>query len=420
MVSIVVHFFDLLSDAGNQKYLIQKDNVSRDDFNTAWTIDILIKSSLAIVLFACTHIISSYFEEPRLILAIQIMSLVLPINALKNPALAQLARDFNYKKLAYLQVIQKLFSFLIVIFVVLLVDASYWAIIAGDITASLTFTLGSYFIIHFIPRWSLKNIHAQWRFSQWLLLRSIFGFFRAQLDITFVSRLFGSSQVGGYHLTRELALLPAVNILIPALEPLLSAIAKSKGTAKSLAYRVRLSLFCLALVIIPISVFIWFFYYEIVAAVLGDQWITYEILLKYFSLIFLTYPMFAMLSNTLIAVGKVRKLFLFDLSTTVALFILLFSVKNFSIEAFTLIRCYASIIFTIPLLYLVNRLTCFLWGRFLYLTIPIIIGAVLAALISQYISKLIDIKMIFKLGMICISYFSIYLLLIFISFKTIL
>jgi hypothetical protein len=131
---------------------------------------------------------------------------------------------------------------------------------------------------------------------------------------------------------------------------------------------------------------------------------------------FLTYPIFAFLSDTLIAVGKVRMLFLFDLSTTVALLILLFSVKELNIETFTLARCLASVIFTIPLIYLVNRLTNFHWGRLFLLTLPVVIVAVLAALFSRYISQLVDI-MVIRLGFICISYFASYLLFIIIVFK---
>ena len=271
MVAVTLHFFDLLSDVGNQQYLVQKDKVTVDDFNTAWSIEIIMKVLLAAVLFIVAPWIADFFSEPRLILAIQVITVVLPIKALKNPALTQLARDLDYKKLVYLQVLQKLLSFVAVIIVVF-INTSYWALIVGDVTAAIVFTGGSYYIVRYRPKWSLMHIKEQWQFSQWLLFRSILGYFRAQLDIGFVSKFFGSTLVGGYNMTRELALMPASNLLIPALEPLLAAIAKSKHDAQIIAYRVRFSLFFLLIIIVPLSVFIWFFSYEIVNVILGHQW----------------------------------------------------------------------------------------------------------------------------------------------------
>lgn len=416
MVATTLHFFDLISDIGNQQYLVQKEIVTTEDLNTAWSIEISIKACLAFILFSVAPLISDFFSQPKLTLAIQVIAVVLPIKALKNPALAQLARDFNYKSLAFLLIIQKLLSFA-VIMIVVFINTSYWAIIAGDIAAAVVFTIGSYYIVKFLPRWSLKCFKEQWHFSQWLLLRSILVFFRAQLDIGFISKLFGSSQLGGYHMSRELALMPALSFIIPALEPLLAAIAKSKNDPHILAYRIRFSLYCLLLIITPVSIFIWFFSYEIIAVVLGKQWLEYNILLQYFSLIFLTYPMFALLNDSLIALGKVKRLFTFDFWTTLLLAVVLYTSKDINIESFTLIYCITSFVLMLALLRLVNTVTKYRIGKLFYLTIPIIASAYAAAYIGQIVGIALSLNIFLKLTIITITYFTTYSLFLIILYQ---
>lgn len=405
LVAIVLLFFDLISDAGSQQYLIQKEHATDSDFNTAWTIDLLMKPFLAMMLFLLAPWVATFFDEPELELAIQVIALTLPIKALKNPKLVQLARDFNYKKLVYLQIFQKLASFAVVMGVVVFIETSYWAIIAGDIAAAFIFTFGSYYIVYYKPKWSLSNLKSQWSFSQWLLLRSIVGFSRGQIDIAFISKLFGTSQLGGYHMARELALIPAHNLLIPAIEPLMTAIAQSKNDTDALAYRIRFSLYCLLVAVVPITVFIWFFPYEIITVILGIQWSDYHTLLKYFSLMFLTFPLFALLSDCLIATGKVKTLFIFDLFTTIILFAILYMTKSFSMESFTLIRCCVSIIMTVILIFVVNSIVEFNYLRLTLMLAPIVIVSVLSGFITSYGLSFLDINLVVRLVSATFIYF---------------
>ena len=416
MVAVTLHFFDLISDVGSQSYLIQKDKVCEDDFNTAWSIELILKLALTVILILLAPLIADFFSMPQLTLAIQVIAIVLPIKALRNPMLAQLARDISYKKLVYLQVVQKIFSFFIVMTVVF-IHTSYWALIAGDIAAAIIFTLGSYYIIRFSPKWSLSRIKDQWHFSQWLLLRSIVGFFRAQMDTGFVAKLNSSEQLGGYHLSRELALLPALNLIIPALEPLLAAIAEGKNNPQTLAYRIRFSLFSLLMLIVPLSVFIWFFSYEIIAVILGDQWIAYHTILQYFALLFFTYPIFVLLGDSFIAVGKVKQLFYFDLGSTLLLGIVLYLAKDLSIESFAFIRALSSMVLTFVFLYFMNSLVSYQWGKLTYLSAPIILAAFTAAWITQYLKAILDLNLFFQLVIISANYFLIYGILLALSYQ---
>ena len=75
VMAITVHLTDILSDAGSQQYIIQKLQVNSHDLNTAWTIDVISKSALAVIIFLCAPSIAHWLENPLLTDPIRIIIL---------------------------------------------------------------------------------------------------------------------------------------------------------------------------------------------------------------------------------------------------------------------------------------------------------------------------------------------------------
>ena len=151
--------------------------------------------------------------------------------------------------------------------------------------------IGSYGVHSYRPSWTMKHLRKQWQFSRWLLARGIVGFTRSQIDNLMVSKLFGTTQLGGYNLVREVSLLPALTAIIPMTEPLLAAVAENKHNPRVLAYRVRLSLALLISILAPITTFMMLYPELIITVLLGRQWEAYAPLLQPFGLFFFTFCM---------------------------------------------------------------------------------------------------------------------------------
>ena len=252
LTAITVHFFDILSNAGSEQYIIQKDSVDEDDLNTAWTIDITMKFMLWVTLITGSSLIASFFEQPELETALYASSIILIINAAKNPGLLLKKQNFEYKKIFWLSVIQRLATFVIVI-TIAYIERSYWALIIGDIISSLIFTVGSYKIDQHKARLCFSHWRKQWHFSSWLLLKGIVGYTRSQIDTLIVSKFFPQAQLGQYYMARDIAMIPSQNLLSPAIEPLLAAFKQSRNNFPNLEFQVRFSLFIVAFISIPIS-----------------------------------------------------------------------------------------------------------------------------------------------------------------------
>jgi lipopolysaccharide exporter len=312
LTAIVVYFFDILANAGSEQYIIQKKNVTNDDLNTAWTIDIILKSALCGGLILLSGFISDYFVQPKLQLALCVSSFLLIINALKNPGLLLLKQNLDYKKIFRLSLIQKLTSFIFVV-AIAYHYRSFWALIIGDLISSFIYTIGSYYVNSHRPMLTLKRKEDQWVFSKWLLVKSIVGYIRAQIDTLIVSKIFPGALTGQYYMTRNIAMLPCHNILSPAIEPLLAAFSKNNDDKHLLAKKINYCLFVITCITIPMVIFIWQSSNLIVAVLLGEQWLESAELLSYFVLLLLYFPYILVFEQVLLAMGKVKTAFKFDI-----------------------------------------------------------------------------------------------------------
>ncbi|HAC88766.1 MAG TPA: polysaccharide biosynthesis protein [Gammaproteobacteria bacterium] len=378
LVTIALQFFELLVETGNQQYIVQKDSVDKEDLNTAWSMDILIKSAIAVLIIASAPALARWFTEPDLTAALAVASLALPLRALKTPGMMRLAREINYRPLFMLTLWQKGLSFITVI-TIALVEPSYWAIITGNLVSAAVLAFGSYRVDDHRPQWTLSRFHQQWGFSQWLLLRGIVGFTRSQIDNLMVSRFFGTTQLGGYNLVREVSLLPALSAIIPMSEPFLAAIAEGRHSASKLAYRVRLSLGLMISLLTPLTVFMYLYPELIVQVLLGNQWSDYAPLLRPFSLFFLTFCLFALISDSIIAQGRVKMLFCFDVVSTTAIAVMLYVWGTASLNDMAWLRGWLAVGTTAALLLLLNNQTKFGLFRLAYLCLPAAMASTAAA-----------------------------------------
>jgi lipopolysaccharide exporter len=382
LVVIALQFFELLVEIGNQQYIIQKTEVTEADLNTAWSMDIVIKSAMFVLILFLAPFLADFFETPELTAALAVAAITLPLRALKSPGMMLLAREINYRPIFRLTLWQKGLSFIVVI-TWAFTSPSHWAIISGTLVSGLVFTIGSYRVHSFRPRWTLVHFRQQWQFSQWLLLRGIVGFTRSQIDNLMVSRLFGTAQLGGYNLVREVSLLPALSAIIPMSEPLLAAISESKSNPQTLAYRIRLSLALMITALTPITAFIMLYPELIIRVLLGPDWSEFAPLLEPFGLFFFTFCLFALISDAIIAQGKVKLLFWFDVVSTAAIIVILWLTATGGLEIMAWVRGWLAVATTFALLLILAQQTKFSLPKLLFLCIPTLAGTSLAVFVTQ-------------------------------------
>ena len=114
-------------------------------------------------------------------------------------------------------------------------------------------------------------------------------------------------------MTRDLAMMPAHYLLSPAIEPLLAVLKNDRNDKPALLNNVAFSLLVVVSISAPILAIFTLFSQYIVYILLGKEWYIASQLLPVLSILFFYWCVVQVLDAALIALNKVRFLFVFDL-----------------------------------------------------------------------------------------------------------
>jgi lipopolysaccharide exporter len=380
---LVMMFVEMISATGSNQYIIQKENVNDDDINTAWTINIILKSCVFILLLVISPLVAEYYDDNRLTMVIPILSTILITGAFSNPHLIMLQREQNYTPILKMDIIKKVCSISVMI-AVAFTFKNYWALIAGHFVSSLVKSICSYIMLSYRPKFCLKNIKPQWDFSKWMLSKGILGYTRSQLDTFFVSSFYSPAQLGGFHVSKYIATMPATEGVSPALEPLLASFSRNKKDKDSLAHQVKLALLTTFLVTIPLTSFIFIFSYQIVELLLGEKWIQFHDMFAALSLLGVSLAIGSLSGQLITSLGKVKSLFYYDLISLCLMATAMFLNKDNSLLDFIFVRILMEWVIVISLLLYATSSLKIINYKLILMTLIKITGAVVIGYITYY------------------------------------
>lgn len=337
IAALVIHFADIFSNTGIQQYVVQKTALDDEDVNSAWTLDILLKGGMTLLLLTSAPLLAHWYDNPSIGQAVAVLSSAILLRAFMNPGLHILRRNLEYRAIFYLQLGQKALSFMAVIMVALLYQ-SFWAIVVGDLVSALVGVVMSYAVSRYRPRFSRQRMATQWQFSKWMLSRGFIGYARAQVDVFIVSRLFPLALLGQYNLSRELTVMPANDVIVPAVEPLIAAFAQVKNDTVALLYQLQVALLAIVLFIAPVCVFMFLYADAIVALLLGPQWAAAAEIMRWLTILLFGFSLGGVLNNFCFALGRVKTVFYYDVASLLVIAATLLLMPIGSIEDFALLR----------------------------------------------------------------------------------
>lgn len=337
MSFLVLSFFRALTATGAEQYLLSRDQVSESDINTAWTLNLAIKSGVSIVIVLSASLLAELFNEPRLEFVLYCTAAIPIINSLVNPGLITKQRSYEYGAISVCQVLTKLVSFTVTLFIAFKYE-SYWALVIGDLFRASSFAILSYFILHHKPKFQLKGFDKQWAFSKWMLARSLIGFTRSKADQFIVAKYFTTEAMGAYNVSKELVLLPFYQISEPLRPLFLSLFSDSKNNIEKLRNSYTTKFIIMFAVMLPITCGFYVLRVEIVNLILGVKWSHTDEIIGSLTLLILTYSMTASSSAILVVLDKLKRLFFLEVVTMVVLVIGQFLAKDLPLAQYADVR----------------------------------------------------------------------------------
>lgn len=276
-VTMVTSFADIFTDAGFQKFLVQREfrNAAELDQNTNvafWTNFAL--SVLIWGVIACfRHSLAALVGNPGLGNALMVASMCVPMTSFSSIQMARFRRDFDFKTLFF----AKLVGIFVPVFVTIplaFLLKSYWALIVGTLAVQLSnavlLTLRSKWKPGFF--FSLPLLKEMMEFSIWTLTEQLLGWANLNAGIFIVGQYLSSYYLGLYK-TSMASANQIMSIIVYAASPvLLSALSRLKMDAhafKSMFYDFEEKL---GVIIIPLGIGIYVYKELLTKILLGSQW----------------------------------------------------------------------------------------------------------------------------------------------------
>ena len=300
IITIFITVFDSIVDSGFSNALIRKIDVSDDDYNTMFLVNLLLSIVLFIVMFFSAKPIASFFNREELIPLIKVMSSIIVIYALSITQYTVLSKRLDFKTKTKSSVISSIVSGIVGI-VMAILGFGVWSLVALQIIKRLLFTACLWFYVRWLPkiRFSIDSFRYMWGFGWKLLLSNLINNIWNELYQVVVGKCYSPATLGQYTKSREFARLLSANLTVvvqrvsfPALSEL-----QNERDRMLLAYRkvIKLTMFVTCISMISMAAVA----EPLLYCVIGDQWHEAATYLPYLCVTLSLYPLHAINLNML-------------------------------------------------------------------------------------------------------------------------
>src|SRR5579883_1004638 len=214
LATAIIAALELMTAFSFDVALIQRQNLSREHYDTAWTITILFSIVVGIALMGLAIPAARFYEEPRLEAVMYVLAIGTVVEGLQNVGVVAFRKEMDFRKEFIFQVAKKVVAFGVTVPLAFWLR-NYWALVAGITAGKIGGTLLSYFAHHYRPRLSTAVWGELFHFSRWLFINNFFGFLRAKTSDFVVGKIAGPAALGAFNLSVELSQMPTSEFVAP-------------------------------------------------------------------------------------------------------------------------------------------------------------------------------------------------------------
>ena len=269
--TIVVTFFTFLLDLGTDKYLIRHENPRREDYDTAWTLRLLMVSAGCLGISLAAAPAADYFGDQRLQQVLYLLAAAAWLSGFGNIGLTMYRRELRFRPIALIGLSQRLCAAITTVGLAFWLR-NYWAMVIGEAVFFLVGLVLSYTSHGYRPRFSLARLRRQWDFCKWILVQNLALFLKNQGDNFVIVRFFGIDLMGVYSMAMRIAALPTQQAMFPVIMPVYSGLAKKQHDPAAFDSSFLKVIGATASLMFPAAALFACLAEPLVLAVLGERW----------------------------------------------------------------------------------------------------------------------------------------------------
>lgn len=273
IATVLMAFFNVLSDIGIGVAVIQRKDLTEDDLSHLYSINVYIGFVLSAVFFLSSGIISRYYENEQLYYVCQLLSLLILFTCARTVPMNILYREKQFKYIAFTNLSVQIVCGVAAIMAALMGWGVYSLVLSQVMSALFLFIIYSakyrcsfHFKVDFKP---LKRIFS---YSVYNFMGTVFCYFTLNIDKLLVGKFTGITALGYYEKSYRLVFMPIQNItfvITPVLHPLFS---NFQNDYNELCRKFMKIVTGVAYIAFPLSVLCFFIAQELILLFFGNQW----------------------------------------------------------------------------------------------------------------------------------------------------
>lgn len=276
-LTMIITFAELFTDAGFQKYLVQKeftDDLERDQStNVAFWSNFILSIIIWIIIGIFNEPLAAFVGSPGLGIVLVVSCLSIPLAAFSSIQMALYQRDLDFKTLFKVRIIGICVPLIVTIPLAFWLR-NYWALVIGTIVQNLVNAIFLTVYSKWKPRlfYSFQKLKEMFSFTAWTLLESISIWLTSYIDIFVVGTLLSKHFLGLYN-TSITIVGQIMGLVLSATTPVLfsglSRLQDNDEEFKAVFFKFQKYV---SIVLIPLGVGMFCYSRLITELLLGDQW----------------------------------------------------------------------------------------------------------------------------------------------------
>lgn len=271
MATSVIAVAELLQAFSFDVALIQNQEATRKDYDSAWTLNILLAAGCAVLLAVAAHPMSVFYGDHRVESVIYCLALGLFVQGFENIGIVAFRKELTLHKDFWFLLAKKITAFTITVSCALYMR-NYWALIIGMVSSRFVGVGLSYLVHPYRPLLSLARASALVHFSKWLLITNALGVARSRTADIIVGRMAGAHALGLFTMSYEISNLPTTELSAPINRAVFPGYAALSSDTNALKHGVLRVMSVILLLTIPAAFGIAMIAESLVDALLGSKW----------------------------------------------------------------------------------------------------------------------------------------------------
>lgn len=251
--------------------LVKKNVVSKEDFDSAWTLRAIIGFVMAAVVALMAPLAAKFFSEQRVMPIMLVLSVRIVLTGFENFPTVEFQRALAFGREFRFTLACKLIAISLSIAAAVVIR-NYWALVIGMLAGTITQVGLGYVVTSYRPRISFAKVRHILSFSLWLQSINLARFILDKVDQAIVGRISTSAVTGQYFMGSDISSMVTAEIGLPVSRTLVPIYARLADRADAYKEAVIKAVSAVGSACFAAGFGLAAIAPEFVRVVLGDKW----------------------------------------------------------------------------------------------------------------------------------------------------